>query len=162
MARSNHVALPGPNDPYWDDDGEWQRDEWREHEPWRIEGITVAQWLARRPDLVSLTVPPAAEEWWFAGMREHPPETSGVYFLIDEAGSVLYVGKATSIGHRIHAHWRNQTTPFYGAQWRVLPIRAAEVLEAYLIHKMQPPCNVQFRGHDWSRQVAEAIKTGCA
>jgi DNA polymerase-3 subunit epsilon len=81
------------------------------------------------------------------------PDAPGVYRMLRTSGDVLYVGKATSLGHRVNSYFRKQT----GVPERMLemlsqargisfdvtrsPLEAA-LLEADEIKRFRPPYNV--------------------
>lgn len=74
----------------------------------------------------------------------HLPESTGVYYLKDEQGKVLYVGKAVNIKKRIHQHLRDPEKSRLTAkvsytethsQWLALLVEDSE------IQRLWPPLN---------------------
>lgn len=142
-------------------DEEWRNARLAVTEPWTLEGITAASWIAQRRDtLCGLDIPKPTERFArFGGMSKPLPLESGVYFLFDADGVLLYIGKATNLEARIHGHWAKRAIPFRGVTWRELPVIAAEILEAYLIAELDPPYNVKFCSNmrHWSNELAKAL-----
>lgn len=158
------------NVPNWSDsspdsspvmtDEDYRRQRLAETEPWRLEQIGAAEWIARdKRDLCSLEFPLAREWEPYGELPYERPYEEGVYFLFDERGGLLYIGKATSIEHRFTAHWKANRVPFAAVAWRALPVKAAEILEAYLIGELEPPCNNKFCVNmtRWHKDVAKAL-----
>jgi len=82
------------------------------------------------------------------------PESPGVYILKDEAGNVLYVGKATCLSRRVSSHFNRALTAkdlLLGSQVRdleVIPVASpaeALLLENRLIKKYQPRYNTNLK-----------------
>ncbi|MCX8045186.1 MAG: excinuclease ABC subunit UvrC [Desulfobacterota bacterium] len=84
------------------------------------------------------------------------PQTPGVYLMKDDRGSVLYVGKAKSLRHRVASYF--QTTQHHSLKTQTLLSRIADfetiaaptekdalILENDLIKKYRPRFNVVFR-----------------
>jgi DNA polymerase III epsilon subunit family exonuclease len=80
------------------------------------------------------------------------PHRPGVYWFVDAAGTVLYVGKATDIQARIRSYFTGDRRPqvgrllrqLAGINHRVLPgPLSAAVVEARLIKAWSPPFNRQ-------------------
>ena len=83
------------------------------------------------------------------------PRGSGVYLFRDEAGEVLYVGKAKSLRSRVRSYFQRGDTRFGSAQ---LAERIADVevivtqteaealhLEQNLVKRHRPPFNIRLR-----------------
>jgi hypothetical protein len=120
-----------------------------------VVGIRCAsETLARRLVRQALVMEDRRESWEKAGDRicSTAPTGPGVYVLRDEAGRVLYVGKAVNLRRRLRAHfaprkWRG-THPLLGraadAEWRVVGSEIEALLrEGELIAELRPPVNVQ-------------------
>ena len=84
------------------------------------------------------------------------PAKPGVYLFRDDAGKVLYVGKAKSLRSRVRSYF--QKSPDSRAQIQLLPSRVADVevivtgsevealhLEQNLVKRHRPPFNVRLR-----------------
>jgi excinuclease ABC subunit C len=86
------------------------------------------------------------------------PDRPGVYLMKDVRGSVLYVGKAQSLRHRVRSYWQKQSP--YGEAHRIRTVidRVADVeytltdsvseallLEANLIKRFRPRFNVRLK-----------------
>ena len=84
------------------------------------------------------------------------PAKPGVYLFHDDAGKVLYVGKAKSLRSRVRSYF--QASPDSRAQIQLLPSRVADVevivtgsevealhLEQNLVKRHRPPFNVRLR-----------------
>lgn len=77
------------------------------------------------------------------------PESCGVYYLHDDAGRVVYVGKSINIRKRIAEHFADQTEKARKLQERVFDISyeltgselLALLLESYEIKRLSPPVN---------------------
>lgn len=80
------------------------------------------------------------------------PDSPGVYLFYDQAGSLVYVGKATSLKDRVHSYFRGQRTPrpieemiheVAKIKWHeTASVLEAIILEAIFIKKYQPKYNV--------------------
>jgi excinuclease ABC subunit C len=82
------------------------------------------------------------------------PETPGVYFFLDEAGDVLYIGKATVLRDRVRSYFSSDISETRGPKigkmlslardvaWRATDsVLEALILESRLIREHQPPYN---------------------
>lgn len=82
------------------------------------------------------------------------PETPGVYFFVDETGSTLYIGKATSLRDRVRSYFSSDILETRGPKigkmlslarsiaWRGTDsVLEALLLESRLIKECQPPYN---------------------
>src|SRR5581483_962939 len=110
--------------------------------------------LARKLVAQALVVEDRRDAWRRAGERicAEAPSTPGVYILKDEAGRVVYVGKAINIRRRLRAHfsgrrWRATKAEFARAstaEWMAVGSELEALLrEAQLIAELQPTVNVQ-------------------
>ncbi len=100
--------------------------------------------------------------------REQLPREPGVYYFIDREGTVLYVGKATSLRSRVASYWAG---PLDGRLERILPeittIRyrqtdtalEALILEANEIQRLNPPVNVRGTHSTTFAQIALTKET---
>lgn len=74
------------------------------------------------------------------------PEASGVYFFLDEAGTILYIGKAKNLRNRILGHRRSgaEMLPYIHAiRWEIhRSEKAAFARENELLHTVRPPFNI--------------------
>lgn len=80
------------------------------------------------------------------------PELPGVYLFYDQAGSLVYVGKATSLKDRVRSYFRGQRTPrpieemiheVVKIDWQETEsVLEAVILESIFIKKFQPKYNV--------------------
>ncbi len=115
------------------------------------------RWRCRKP-------PGAANAWGYAssGMRENLegklqtlPRSSGVYIFRDEAGDVLYVGKAKSLRSRVRSYfqrgdtrWARRSSTERVDDVEVIVTRTeAEALhlEQNLVKRHRPPFNIRLR-----------------
>lgn len=84
------------------------------------------------------------------------PDSPGVYQMLDEAGKILYIGKALSLRNRVRSYFQDSAS--HGPRTiamveRVVDVRTivvdneveALILEANLIKFHQPPFNVRLR-----------------
>ena len=98
--------------------------------------------LARRLVAQALVLEDRQEEWRGIGERmcAEAPTTAGVYVLRDEAGTVLYVGKAVNLRRRLRAH-------FAARRWRGLkaPLARADAAEW---HEVGSELEALLRGGD--------------
>lgn len=82
------------------------------------------------------------------------PEVPGVYFFLDESGSVLYIGKATVLRDRVRSYFSSDIFETRGPKigkmlslardvaWRATDsVLEALILESRLIREHQPPYN---------------------
>jgi predicted GIY-YIG superfamily endonuclease len=110
--------------------------------------------LARRLVAQALVIEDRHEHWRSLGERvcAEAPETPGVYVLVDEADSALYVGKANNLRRRLRAHfserrWRAVQPALAraaNARWHDVGSELeALLLEARLIAELRPVANVQ-------------------
>jgi DNA repair exonuclease SbcCD nuclease subunit/predicted GIY-YIG superfamily endonuclease len=107
----------------------------------------------------ALDAPPADIKTARAGRVRTLPAACGVYVLYDEAGRVLYVGKARHVRSRVQTHLRGKGGANYFRGWtqqiaRVETRRAdsdleALLVEAELVRRLRPPYNRQMRR--WNR-----------
>lgn len=63
----------------------------------------------------------------------------GIYFLISNK-EIIYVGMSKSIDERIDMHRKNRM-PFDSFSWFEAPELYLRAIEAYYIHRIQPPLN---------------------
>ncbi|MFH0855900.1 MAG: GIY-YIG nuclease family protein [Candidatus Omnitrophota bacterium] len=82
------------------------------------------------------------------------PDASGVYLMKDNAGRVIYVGKAKSLKKRLNSYFGRLLdtktmmlmSHVAGIEYRLTPTESlALLLEAGLIHKYEPKYNVSLR-----------------
>lgn len=83
---------------------------------------------------------------------ENLPDFSGVYLFYDQAGSLVYVGKATSLKDRVRSYFRGARTPrpieemiheVVDIDWQKTDsVLEAVILESIFIKKFQPKYNV--------------------
>jgi predicted GIY-YIG superfamily endonuclease len=110
--------------------------------------------LARSLVAQALVVEDRREAWLRAGNRicRDAPSLPGVYVFRDAAGRVLYVGKATNLRRRLHAHfaerrWRHlkpEMARAEHAEWQLVGSEIEALLrEASLIDELKPVVNVQ-------------------
>lgn len=82
------------------------------------------------------------------------PHKPGIYIYKDEAGNILYVGKAIDLYHRVSSYFNGHATNSFKTEKLVGNIRSVEtiiveselealVLEANLIKKYLPPYNIK-------------------
>lgn len=109
--------------------------------PWYAEGCNIHDWVER--NWVDLHVP--ATELWARRIPRNDVTTieSGVYFLYDRDGDLLYVGMSVAIQNRIVAHCRQWLIPFTHVSWILVHEYVMERLEASYIHNLLPPYNVK-------------------
>jgi predicted GIY-YIG superfamily endonuclease len=125
--------------------------------------------LARRLVTQALVVGDRKEDWRRNGDRicRDAPAAPGVYVLRDEGGRVLYVGKAINVRRRLRVHfaerrWR-ATKPEMAraaaAEWRVVGSELEALLvEASLIHDLQPSVNIQVGSPDLhAREIPQTL-----
>ncbi|MCC5996670.1 MAG: nucleotide excision repair endonuclease [Oceanicaulis sp.] len=85
-------------------------------------------------------------------------QSSGCYLFYDEAGQLLYVGKAVNLGARVGSYFNpSPFAPKPGHVWSAMPHHAlvirvenfweAPSLEEYLINALKPADNT--RGRNW-------------
>jgi DNA polymerase-3 subunit epsilon len=107
--------------------------------------------------------------------RRALPDAPGVYRFVRRNGDVLYVGKAASVRKRVAGHFGaadrageralELLTQVHDVACTETPsLLEAALLEADEIKRLDPPYNVQLRGHDrsaWfsSRDFADAVPT---
>ncbi|HUZ99889.1 MAG TPA: excinuclease ABC subunit UvrC [Gaiellaceae bacterium] len=97
------------------------------------------------------------------------PTKPGVYLFRDEAGDVLYVGKAKSLRPRVRSYFQRTTDGRH--QIRLLPERVADIevivtgsevealhLEQNLVHRHRPPFNVRLRDDKSFPYIAVTIE----
>lgn len=78
-----------------------------------------------------------------------PPYGEGIYFLFDE-GSLLYVGQARIILHRLVAHRYPKGKAQLPATWFThytaiwVPRLFLDTVERYYLHLFQPPRNIEY------------------
>ncbi|HEY5099359.1 MAG TPA: excinuclease ABC subunit UvrC [Gaiellaceae bacterium] len=97
------------------------------------------------------------------------PTKPGVYLFRDEAGDVLYVGKAKTLRPRVRSYFQRTTDG--RAQIRLLPERVADIevivtgtevealhLEQNLVHRHRPPFNVRLRDDKSFPYIAVTIE----
>lgn len=74
------------------------------------------------------------------------PEAPGVYFFLDEAGEILYIGKAKNIRNRLLGHRRSgaEMLPhIHQVRWEIhRSEKAALARENELLHTVRPPYNI--------------------
>ncbi len=110
--------------------------------------------LARRLIAQALVLESREDAWRAAGERvlAAAPDLPAVYMLKDEAGAVVYVGKAVRLRRRLRAHFARRRwtglkagmARIAGARWRLVGSELeALVREAELIRDLQPSANVQ-------------------
>jgi predicted GIY-YIG superfamily endonuclease len=110
--------------------------------------------LARRLVQQALVVEDRQDAWRAAGERiaRGAPSSPGVYVIRDEAGMVLYVGKAVNLRRRLQAHfaprrWRGLKAAMSRAahaEWTEVGSELEALLrEAALIDELRPLVNVQ-------------------
>lgn len=82
------------------------------------------------------------------------PDTAGVYIMKDEAGNIVYVGKAKSLRGRVSSYFRSSFSSktamlmsnVCDIEYRLCPTESmALLLEASIIHKYKPKYNVSLR-----------------
>jgi hypothetical protein len=123
--------------------------------------------LARRLVAQALVLEDRQAEWRRAGERicAEAPTTAGVYVLRDEAGTVLYVGKAVNLRRRLRSHfaarrWRGLKAPLAranAAEWHEVGSELeALLMEAILIRDLAPVVNVQVGPPDLGGRVVPA------
>lgn len=122
--------------------------------------LSVREWIAARPKLYDSARWGMRPRTYRLGLRV--PAIPAVYFLLDDALAVLYVGMSTNVAERLLAHWRQDRVPFTKVVYRQTPERALVALEAYLIGLGMPPYNRKFCNdmETEAAAVAEAIRTG--
>ncbi len=91
------------------------------------------------------------------------PTEPGIYYFKDAAGAILYVGKATSLTHRVRSYWQR---PLDARLQRMIPLIAtitvhptetaleALILEANEITRLKPPFNVRGKDDKTFAQIA--------
>ena len=124
-------------------------------EPWVLTNETVYQWIARQPELWDVGSEQAAAQAVTlrdAMFRGKCSSDSGVYFLMGDPGGFYYVGKATNIRERVINHFQ-RGKDFSHCWWIEMPVRAAELVEAYLITINNYPMNRIPSRHVSSDQV---------
>lgn len=88
----------------------------------------------------------------------HVPEESGVYFMKDGQGKVLYVGKAKTLSSRVRSYFtaveahpgriRNLVAKVRSVDWQTTETELnALILESRLIKEIDPPFNRALRRH---------------
>jgi hypothetical protein len=139
-----------------------------------IRGASEA--LARRLVSQALVVGERRDEWRRTGDRicrgpAAAPGVPGVYILRDEQGRALYVGKAVNLRRRLRTHFADRrwraTKPDLAraadAEWRLVGSEIeALLMEAVLIHELQPVVNIQIgepvlRRRDVPRALARDV-----
>jgi excinuclease ABC subunit C len=103
------------------------------------------------------------------GQLKALPTKPGVYLFRDEAGDVLYVGKAKSLRPRVRSYFQRTTDGRH--QIRLLPERVADIevivtgsevealhLEQNLVHRHRPPFNVRLRDDKSFPYIAVTIE----
>ena len=110
------------------------------------------------------------------------PTRNGVYIMKDEAGTVLYIGKARNLKRRVHSYFNNQDKRFLiqvfrpkiaDIEWiETLNEKEALILENRLIKANQPRYNIKLRDdkteyclrintrHPWPRIEIVRLKPG--
>jgi excinuclease ABC subunit C len=82
------------------------------------------------------------------------PDAPGVYFFIDAAGRILYIGKAKSLRNRVQSYFSRflsakiqaMTGKIADVEYRLTPSESqAQLLEASLIKEKQPPYNTDLK-----------------
>jgi len=82
------------------------------------------------------------------------PDTPGVYIFKDKEGNILYIGKAKSLRKRLYTYFRpvlsfkNQKliSKVKDIEYQITPSESqAQLLEASLIKKYQPPYNISLK-----------------
>jgi hypothetical protein len=90
---------------------------------------------------------------------------SGIYFLWDVNGSLLYVGRSGSIGVRIFQHRCESMAPAFAFSY--FPVEGYKRRQLYLdkiesayIHALTPAFNTQYRNQSWELldTVAAAVR----
>jgi hypothetical protein len=112
--------------------------------PWELTGEEIHHWIARQPelwDIDSKEAMNAAVSRKDVIVGRKAPDACGVYFLMTNDGGFRYVGKASSIRGRIADHHR-KGRQFTHCWWIEMPLKAAELVEAYLIQHHRFPLNV--------------------
>lgn len=112
----------------------------------------------KRYRLKTATAPYALTE---EGWRDYIPfrESPGCYLFFDEAGRLLYVGKAKNLGNRVgHYFTSSPFAPRTDHVWSATPRHALVVkvdepweapsLEEFLINKLHPSDNTRSRNWD--------------
>jgi len=131
--------------------------------PWELTGEEIHQWIARQPelwDIDSKEAMDAAVPLKDVIVRKKAPDACGVYFLMTDDGGFRYVGKATSIRGRIADHHR-RGQQFTHCWWIEMPLKAAELVESYLIQHHQFPLNVvpsRSVFYDSTKRLSEEIE----
>ncbi|MFN4299701.1 MAG: exonuclease domain-containing protein [Thermaurantimonas sp.] len=77
-------------------------------------------------------------------LTDQLPTSTGVYYLLDEAGRILYVGKASNIKNRVYQHLRNPEKSRYIAKASYLETHShwlALLVEDSEIQRLWPPFN---------------------
>ncbi|WP_206603104.1 Arm DNA-binding domain-containing protein [Leptolyngbya ohadii] len=80
--------------------------------------------------------------------KEYLPTISGVYFLLNKYGEVLYIGQSTNICDRWKSHgWSEDIREGLRIAWLAIPAKdLLLVIETALIAAFRPPYNKDFRG----------------
>lgn len=71
----------------------------------------------------------------------------GVYFLYDENRNLIYIGKSICLGSRIKSSGMERTAEFVSCI-KTNTVSDMHVLEPYLISKMHPKLNAEFKTND--------------
>ncbi len=65
---------------------------------------------------------------------------SGIYFLLDADGALVYVGQSRNVAVRWQQHVRNHV-PFAKATWQPMDLRFLDAYEQEYIFEFRPPFN---------------------
>ena len=79
----------------------------------------------------------------FSGLKQQyvPEKISCIYFLYDEIGTLLYVGKTTHLAERIISHKKEGTKKFAYYTYYEMESEKLTMAERFLINKMNPLLN---------------------
>ncbi len=96
------------------------------------------------------------------------PTTPGVYYFRDSAGHILYVGKATSLTHRVRSYWQrplDDRLQLMLPQIATITVQPTEtalealILEANEITRLSPPFNIRGKDDKTFAQIAITKET---
>lgn len=101
-------------------------------------------------------------------VRLQLPQVPGIYKMLSREGQILYIGKATSLNHRVNSYFRGvknrdkQKLEMLARVWQIDTIECTTVLEAELlesdeIKNFNPPYNIMLKTE--SRELVFFDKT---
>lgn len=87
------------------------------------------------------------------------PEIAGVYFLYNEEGDLIYIGKSMDVIRRLREHLEHSSFQFSSFRIKPVPLGSLFSVERKLIRKHKPPRNIEHNpnktarrgGSSWSR-----------